>query len=299
VNRDLAITFAGGGSRAFYQLGFLERWADELMPRTAAMAGCSAGAAMATLLVSGRVPETQAFFAEQRRGVRGLLDLRALRRDRSPFPHEGIYRRTLMHGLAEGGFERIQSSPFPLYFVCSAIPRVMPAVLGIALGLGTYQIEKRFRPRQLHPQLPRRVGFAAHAVDARECASPEDLVELILSSSSTPPFTRRGRHRDRRLLDGSLIDNAPAFLAEREPGVERSLVLLTRPYPAGSTGRQGHRLYVAPREPLPIKRWDYREAAPVQETLAAGRADADHFETDLQRFLEGPADRLAGGRSAH
>ncbi|MBO6938308.1 MAG: patatin-like phospholipase family protein [Deltaproteobacteria bacterium] len=293
MDRDLAITFAGGGSRAFYQLGFLERWADELMPRTAAIAGCSAGAAMATLLVSGRVAETRTFFAEQRRGVRGLLNLRSFREEGSPFPHEGIYRRTLMHGLSEGGFERIQQAPFPLYFVASAIPRVMPAVLGIALGLGTYQLEKRFRPRQLHPQLPRRVGFATHVVDARECASPDDLIELILSSSSTPPFTRRGRHRDRRLLDGSLIDNAPAFLAEREPGVRRSLVLLTRPYPEGSTGLQGNRLYVAPREKLPIKRWDYREAAPVDETLAAGRADAERFEADLQRFLDGPAGRVA------
>jgi predicted acylesterase/phospholipase RssA len=299
VDRDLAITFAGGGSRAFYQLGFLERWSDELLARTAAIAGCSAGAAMATLLVSGRVAETHAFFAEQRRGVRGLIDVRAIRREGRPFPHEGIYRRTLMHGLAEGGFERVQQAPFPLYFVASAIPRVMPSVLGIALGLGTYQLEKRFRPTQLHPSLPQRVGFAEHAVDARECDSPEELVELILSSSSTPPFTRRGRHRNRRLLDGSLIDNAPAFLAEREPGVRRNLVLLTRPYPAGSTGRRGHRLYVAPREKLPIKRWDYREVAPVDETLAAGRADADHFASDLQRFLAEVADRVAARGESH
>lgn len=299
MNRDLAITFAGGGSRAFYQLGFLERWADELMPRTAAIAGCSAGAAMATLLVSGRVEQTRAYFAEQRRGVRGLLDIRSLRRERNPFPHEGIYRRTLMHGLAEGGFERVQQAPFPLYFVASTIPRVMPSVVGIALGLGTYQLEKRFWPRQLHPRLPRRVGFAAHAVDARECASPEDLVELILSSSSTPPFTRRGRHRNLRLLDGSLIDNAPAFLAEQEPGVRRTLVLLTRPYPEGATGQRGHRLYVAPRRPLPIKRWDYREAAPVDATLAAGRADADRFATELQRFLGDPVERVAAAAESH
>ena len=299
VERDLAITFAGGGSRAFYQLGFLERWADELLPRTAAVAGCSAGAAMATLLVSGRVEETRTFFAEQRRGVRGLVDLRALRREGSPFPHEGIYRRTLLHGLAEGGFERVRQAPFPLYFVASAIPPVLPIVLGIALGLGTYQLEKRLRPARLHPRLPQRVGFAEHAVDAREGATPEELVELVLSSSSTPPFTSRGRHRDRRLLDGSLIDNAPAFLAERAPGVRRNLVLLTRPYPEGSTGQRGHRLYVAPREKLPIKRWDYREVAPVEQTLAAGRADADHFESDLQRFLTDAAHRVAGRDDSH
>ena len=287
MERDLAITFAGGGSRAFYQIGFLERWGAELLPRTAAMAGCSAGAAMAVLVLSERVPETQRFFAEQRRGVRGLLDLRSLTREGSPFPHEGIYRRTLLHGLAEGGFERVKASPFPLYIVASSFPRLMPSVVGVALGLSVYQLEKTLRPRQLHPQLPRRVGFAEHVVDARECESPEDLVELVLSSSSTPPFTRQGRHAKRRLLDGSLIDNAPAFLAERVPSVRRSLVLLTRPYPPGVVGRRGQRLYVAPDAPLPIERWDYREVAPVDETLAIGRSDAEAFGSELRSFLGG------------
>ncbi|MAQ15630.1 MAG: hypothetical protein CMN30_12655 [Sandaracinus sp.] len=286
MERDLAITFAGGGSRAFYQIGFLERWAEEILPRTAAMAGCSAGSAMAMMLLTGRVPETRAYFAEQRRGVRGLVHWPALPRERTPFPHEGIYRRTLLHGLAEGGFERIQASPFPLYIIASSFPRLMPSVMGVMLGLSVYSLEKRLRPRGLHPVLPRRVGFVEHVVDARECESPEDLVELVLSSSSTPPFTRRGRHQRRRLLDGSLIDNAPAFLAERAPGVKRNLVLLTRPYPEGVTGRQGDRLYLAPRTPLPIQRWDYREVAPIDETLAAGRADADHYAADVRRFLD-------------
>ena len=285
MERDLAITFAGGGSRAFYQLGFLERWSAELLPRMAAMAGCSAGSAMATMVLSGRVAETRRYFDEERRGVRGLLDFRAIRRDRSVFPHEGIYRRTLLHGLAEGGFERIQASPFPLYIVASAFPRILPSVFGVALGLGVYSLEKQLRPNQLHPQLPRRVGFAEHVFDARLCETPEDLVELIISSSSTPPFTRQGRHGARRLLDGSLIDNAPAFLAEREPAVRRNMILLTRPYPAGVTGMQGPRLYVAPSSPLPIQRWDYREAAPVEATIAAGRADAVRFEDDVREFL--------------
>ena len=285
MTRDLAITFAGGGSRAFYQLGFLERHGEELLPRTASMAGCSAGAAMATLVLSGRVVEAQRFFANERRGVRGLVHLGSLRREGSPFPHEGIYRRTLLHGLSEGGFERIKSSPFPLYVVASAFPRRMPIPVGIALGMAAYQLEKAARPERLHPKLTHRLGFDAHVQDARECESPEDLVELILSSSSTPPFTRRGRHSGKRLLDGSLIDNAPAFLAEREPGVRRNLVILTRPYPDGATGLRGDRLYVAPKEKLPIARWDYREVAPVEETLAVGREDAARMDGALRSFL--------------
>ena len=31
--RDLGLTFAGGGSRAFYQLGLLERWGDQVLSK--------------------------------------------------------------------------------------------------------------------------------------------------------------------------------------------------------------------------------------------------------------------------
>ena len=285
MERDLAITFAGGGSRTFYQIGLFERWSEHVLPRTGAMAGCSAGAAMATLLLSGRLDETKAFFAEQRRGVRGLVNWELLRQRQRPFPHDGIYRRTLRHSLEDGGFERIKASPFPLFIIASAFPRLMPSAVGIALGLGVYQLEKRLRPMSLHPTLPQRVGFIPHVRDARSCESPEELVELILSSSSTPPFTKRGRHGGRLLLDGSLIDNAPAHLPETVEGITKNLVLLTRPYPEGATGRRDHRLYIAPSQKLPIERWDYRESAPVEETLEVGRIDGERHLASLRDFI--------------
>jgi hypothetical protein len=53
TERDLAITFAGGGNRAFYELGLMNRWPGELLPRTACLATCSAGACVATIMLSG------------------------------------------------------------------------------------------------------------------------------------------------------------------------------------------------------------------------------------------------------
>ncbi|NIR31511.1 MAG: hypothetical protein GWN84_19805, partial [Gammaproteobacteria bacterium] len=59
TERNIGITFAGGGNRAFYQLGLLERWSEALWPRVGAVAGVSAGAAAVTLLLSDRVAEAK------------------------------------------------------------------------------------------------------------------------------------------------------------------------------------------------------------------------------------------------
>jgi predicted acylesterase/phospholipase RssA len=121
--------------------------------------------------------------------------------------------------------------------------------------------------------------------DARDCETPDELADLVIASSSTPPFTPVGNFRGRRLLDGGIIDNAPAFLVERCEGVTKNLVILTRPYPAGVTGVHGTRLYIEPTAPIPIHRWDYRESADVEATLELGRRDAQHLVPVLTSWL--------------
>lgn len=283
--RDLGLTFAGGGSRAFYQLGLLERWGDDLLPRVAGVAGCSAGAAMAVLLFSGRIERARTFFAERRKGVRGHVQWARVLEGKRPFPHHDIYRATLLDALSEGGLENLRAQPFPIRFLCAAFPQALPSVVGVALGLGAYQLEKAVRPTMVHPTFPKRLGFTPRAYDARDCETPEALTELVLASSSTPPFTRRGRFAHELLLDGSMVDNAPAYLLEDVPEVRRHVVLMTRPYRAELVGARGNRFYVAPTRPLPISRWDYRQNAPVDETFEIGVREADHHGPALDRFL--------------
>ena len=283
--RDLAITFAGGGSRAFYQVGLLEDWFEQLEPRVGAVAGCSAGSAMATLVLIRRTERARKFFAQARVGVKGHFSMRRLLAGQRPFPHNDIYRGTMMDALSDGGFERFKELPFPVKMICATFPKRARGVLGIAAGLGVYQLEKALKPKMVHPSFPQKIGFAMQAWDARQCETPEELVELILSSSSTPPFTPVGRFGQQELIDGSMVDNAPAFLAEDSPGIARNLVILTRPHHPSQVGLQGHRYYVAPRTKLPISRWDYTEHAPVDETLERGRADAREYRRDVERFI--------------
>jgi predicted acylesterase/phospholipase RssA len=286
TERDLAITFAGGGNRSFYQLGLMNRWRELLLPRIAAIAACSAGACIATLLLSGREREVKRFWEQRRNGVTKNFQWRRLLSGQRPTPHEPIYRDTLLHAFIEGGLEQIRAQPFPILILTTRFPRYMPGIAAALLGLCSYDLEKKLNKELIHPSFGRRVGFRPLVFDARDCETPAALADLIIASSATPPFTSVGSFSGRRLLDGGIIDNVPAFLADDAPGVTRNLVLLTRPYPPHVIGRQGSRLYVAPAAALPVERWDYTRPDLVEATIEIGERDAVLNTALLTAFLD-------------
>ncbi|MDX2061018.1 MAG: patatin-like phospholipase family protein [Gemmatimonadales bacterium] len=287
MNRDLAITLAGGGNRAFYQLGLLSRWWPRLESRIGAMSTCSAGACVALMLLSGRAETAFAFWHRRRGHVRRNLDWTRLLRGERPAPHYPVYRDTLLFALADGGFERLQAQPFPVYALVAVPPHPLPIPLAVPIGLGAYSLERWLNPGRLHPGSGRRLGFEPIARDLRLAASPEAVAELILASSATPPFTPVGRVDGRPVLDGGLVDNAPAFVAERERIWPRHLVVLTRPYPASVMGERGNRWYLCPSEPPPADRWDYTRPERITRTIALGERDADRFGARLDAWLSG------------
>jgi predicted acylesterase/phospholipase RssA len=123
--------------------------------------------------------------------------------------------------------------------------------------------------------------------DMRECTTPAELADLVLASSATPPFTPVGRYGGRRLLDGGMVDNVPAFVTDALPGVTRNLVLLTRPYPASLLGPKGTRFYVAPLRDVPVDRWDYTRPQALEDTVTMGEQDAPRHWQAVKRFLDG------------
>jgi predicted acylesterase/phospholipase RssA len=285
ARRNLAITFAGGGNRAFYQLGLLHRWGEHLWPRTATIAACSAGACVAMLWLSGREVQTRAFWRARRQGVTRNVDpLRPLR-GLPVIPHGPIYRDTLLCAFAEGGLEHIRAQPFPVLVVTAELPAVVPGAAAALLGFTAYNLEKRIRKQMVHPTLGRRMGFRPFVADARSCETPEELADLVIASSASPPFTPVGRFRGRRLLDGGLVDNVPASAAEDVRGVLHNLVLMTRPYPAAVLGEKGPRLYIAPTERPPGEAWDYTKPELVDDTIALGEREAELHLPALVKLL--------------
>ena len=286
MTRDRAVTFAGGGSRTFYQLGLWTHWGSSIEPRIASVAACSAGACAATTIFSGRAEETVEFWKVRRRHIDRNFEWEKLLSGRNPLPQYPVYRDTLLFAYGNGGLDRIRALPFPLLITVSQFPKRLSAGLGLALGLCAYALERRFRPESVHATFPRKVGFAPFAVDARACESPEELAALVLASSATPPLTPIGRFRDGAYLDGGFVDNAPAELAESADGVVRNLVLLTRSYATLPSSPSNARVYVAPSTPVPVRKWDYANQDLVEATFELGVRDAETHAPALARFMD-------------
>ena len=285
ARRNIGLTFAGGGNRAFYQLGLLHHWAEKLMPRTAAVAACSAGACVVTMFLAERERITRDFWRARRKHVTKNIDFTRILRRQAVIPHGKIYRDTLLCAYADGGLERVRAQPFPILVVTAAVPRVLTGAAAAMLGYSAYNLEKRVRRKMIHPTLAKRLGFRPHVVDARSCETPDELADLVIASSSTPPFTPIGNFRGKRLLDGGLIDNVPASVAEAVRGVEYNLVLMTRPYPPEVVGAQGKRLYIAPSIPPPVDPWDYTNADLVDQTIELGEREAAGHTPSLVSLL--------------
>jgi predicted acylesterase/phospholipase RssA len=285
TTRDILLTFAGGGNRAFYQLGLLSRWQDTLLPRVAAIASVSAGACVIMTFLSGRREEARRFWLDRTKGITRNFDWSKLLRGERPAPQGQIYRETLEVTFADGGLARIREQPFPIYVVAAVFPWHTPHMLSAALGIGMYSLERSIR-RAPHPRSPSWLGFTPVAVDARMCETPEELAALILASSATPPFTPIGNFRGLRLLDGGMVDNAPAFVAEAQhPEARHSIVMMSRPYHRSVMGIQGNRLYLAPTRPTPIGRWDYTRPHLLDETVRMGEDEAELHLPLLTRYL--------------
>ena len=276
----------------------MNRWREPVLPRVAVLSAVSAGACVAAIILSRREAEVAELWKVRSRGVTRNFDWRRLLSGQRPTLHEAIYRDLLLHAFAEGGFERIRSQPFPILILATAFPARMPAMVGLTspsgcmpamlaglLGVCALGMEQRVRRRRPQFTLRRRLGLRAAVFDARDCREPAELVDLIIASSATPPFTSVGAFSGRRLLDGGLIDNAPAFLAERVPDVARHLVLLAQPRTPAEVGRQGSRLTIAPTEPLPLTAWDYTRPDLIFDIVTLGERDAERYEPELLKMM--------------
>jgi predicted acylesterase/phospholipase RssA len=283
--RDLGVTFAGGGNRAFYQMGLWNAWGERLMPRVAAVSSVSAGACVICTILSGRTTEAREYWTKARAHVTKNFEWKKVLKGKNPTPQGPIFRATLVHTFIDGGLERVKAAPFPIWILAAEFPRAVPASAAVVVGLTGYSIEKQVAKGRVHPEWGKALGFVPMIADARDCDSPEELAALIMASSSTPPFTPVGAFRGKRLLDGGMIDNVPAFVAEQDAAVRKNLVLLTRPYAPELIGRKGTRLYLAPTEPTPVNRWDYTAPERVWATISMGEREAAIHQPALDDFL--------------
>jgi hypothetical protein len=241
--------------------------------RPRVVAGVSAGAYIACILFSGRLSQAMAYAQEAMGQNRRNFYLANLWRGGALFPHLGIYRRGIRKILDQEALERLRQGP-QVRVLLAHPPRWTGAVGGVLLGFGAYTLEKHLQT-PLHPRFAGRLGFRPELVPVSACREPQELADLILASSCTPPVVPVMRRQGRVVLDGGLVDNVP--LLAIAPGEGPTLVLLSRRYaPELLRGHHGV-TYLQPSRDIGISKWDYTNPQGVRDAFDLGQRDGEAY----------------------
>lgn len=279
------VVLAGGGNRCWWQAGFWHYLNEHLPQKPSRIVAISAGAATACLLYA-RPGQDGAewglnYYAKVLAQVSKNANWENVFSSEPVFPHHHLYMGALTHILGDG-FDRLKTAP-EIMIGLAQVPHWLGPRSAVVIGLLIYNLEKYFK-KSLHPVLGKKLGFKRVFVAAQSCQTMGELVELILQSSCTPPFTPVMRRNGATVLDGGLVDNVPIDgLLPAEPGqkLQEVLVLLTRRYPYPDCFVRelpGLRLtYVQPRTPILISSWDYSKFKLMPLAYEQGREDAKNI----------------------
>jgi hypothetical protein len=274
-----AIVFAGGGNRCYWQGGFYEAATDRLGLKPALAVGVSAGAfaGIYSLLGIGRAVRAQVLPAcgPHLKNV----DLAGWRAGGPLCPVGPLYRALIDNVLDAAALARLQHMT-DMYVAVSRLPRGVPPLLGAALGIGAYQLEKRlFNP--VHPRFGRRLGFTAEFIRVRAMTTPHELADTLIASSGVPPFMPVTKVGGRSAFDGGLVDNVPVAPIEPvEASGGRSLVLLTRIY--RHLPQVPGRTYVQPSRRIRVKQFDVTDPDGMRDAYELGLKDGAAFAAAIQ-----------------
>jgi hypothetical protein len=201
-------------------------------------------------------------------------------RGRSIFPHDRIYRAAVRSVLEQGGWESRQRSA-PVRVLLAYVKQGHGPVSTCLKALWNLE---RGKQGSEDPGAP--PGLETRVVTVQQARGLSEVVEWVLSASSTPPLTKVSLFEGQPYVDGGLVDNVPVRALSEPARKGKALVILSRPTRREMNPAAPNRLYLAPSREAPVKLWDYTSPAKIRAAFALGRADAKRYEDQARRFVE-------------
>jgi hypothetical protein len=273
-----AIAFAGGGNRCYWQGGFYEAVASNIDLKPSLMTAVSAGSFALSYSLLGLGSKVRELVIAACGPHLRNVDFKGWRAGGPLYPVGPMYLGLLRNVLGDVELGKLQALG-KIQIAVARLPRSLPPLLGVALGIGAYQLEKKlFHP--VHPTLGRKLGIRQEFISVRDLKRASDLHDLIIASGGVPPFMPVTKIGDRPAFDGGLVDNVPVQPLEpieREGG--RTLVLLTRRYT--KLPQVEGRTYVQPSVPIPVKQFDIKNGEGIRQAYELGLKDGKDFAAAL------------------
>lgn len=272
-----SLVLQGGGIRCLWQAGFLSVVAPHWDRMPTKIIAVSAGAAIACAFAADRLDAgVEAFKAAVSRNRKNFYPSHLFSRKRM-FPHASMYREVLAEVLNDAGMKALQRGPDVDVLLCRP-PQHLSSVTATALLLGI-GLSRRFSSSRISSTLIRTGGLSPEFISIRSCRDARDVADLVLASSSTPPFTPLMSYQGRHALDGGVLESVP--MSRLQTTGARALVLLTNRHDrlTQPSSRPPHPtlLPVAPSRHVEGAPWDYANPRLLDAFYALGKEDGARF----------------------
>jgi len=267
--------FSGGGSRCMWQVGFWQMVSPELGLRPEIVAGVSAGAAMAGMIMAGTAEAGLTLIKEATAANKKNFYMSNFLTKEPVFPHYRIYRDTVLKTLDGEALKRFKKGP-EVRVLFANPPVYLGALSGTFVGLMAYVIEKHTM-HPVHPKMASKLGYKPTIVKLNDCDTAEEIADVIMCSSCTPPFLPIMRYNGRVSLDGGIIDNVPVSAIGEDGRKGKMIVLMSRIHRIDRIPQTGERLYLQPSVTPAISKWDYTNPDGLQSAYDLGKKDGETF----------------------
>ncbi len=164
-----AVVFAGGGCRCIWQAGFWHEAAPRLELAPHVLAAVSAGSAFACASLAGTAVDILAAFKRKAEANRRNVYPGNVLRGGAVFPHEHIYRSTIIEHLDEKALARIKAGP-ELRILMARPPAWLGDRASITAAVLAHLLNRR--ERLVHARWGSRLGFRPEVVSATSCRTP-------------------------------------------------------------------------------------------------------------------------------
>lgn len=263
------LVFSGGGTRCFWQGGFLKVTQNALQLEPQRISAVSGGALAACCHVAGRGTKLLEVMGNAFDDQEDHVNHDAFFEDTSLTPHQQMYKSIVSETLDEEAVDTVAKGP-PLQITLAKPPKYLPVKSGAFLALALYVVDQKVRSSP-HMTLPVAAGTDHIYVDANQAARDGKLVDLVCAAAVIPPVFDLPLWDGQRVMDAGTCDNAP--LPRPDDGA--TLILLTRRY--RNTPHHEQRLYVAHSDATPADKIDFTSRQKMEDTWEMGRKDGQAF----------------------
>lgn len=266
------LVFAGGGNRCWWQAGAITRLLEGGWRLPPVLVGTSAGAAVATSLLTCTARDALSSCKRLYERNDQLFNWHSLAQLQLKFAHQHIYPAWVESFTSDDHFERLRSASSELIVAVTRPSRFLGLAGSLIAGSIAYLVDKKVA-HSIHPRLPRFLGLRQEFFNLKTVVDGQAARVLLQAVAAAAPFMLAQRVNGEWGFDGGYADNAP-IPPQTEEEKAKTLVLLTRHYPDLPLIFQWHgRTYWQPSQKVPVSTWDCRPGTTVDAAFDLGMRD--------------------------